>query len=249
MQYGLYGDSSRYAAQFLKFADLACKGTVNEEMFKQIFGVSYARMDRRLIDFTTAWSAIRTPGFRGNIPPMPNIEIKEASQSDVARIKADVFFSEGNTDKALDELRIAFWRGERAPRLLAALADLEARAGDLVRARRILAALTQMPAAPARGVLAGARIRFNDAKAALQPGQKLPATEAHELLTICATLARNSPAHEELYALIAEIALLNEMQPDPQVTAFLRTALDHFPDNATIREAARALTQEISNPK
>ncbi|WP_152032754.1 tetratricopeptide repeat protein [Ereboglobus luteus] len=238
VQFGLYGEGSRYSPQFIQFASQTSQGPVDESTFTAIFGMSYAKMDRLLVSFTSSTSILRSTGMRGKIPPMPETIISQSTQSDIARIKSGILQSEGKNTQALDELRVAYWRGERDTKLLAALGDLESQFGDSVRAHKILKRVTEKTDAPARALVAYARMLLGEKQEKLSPGQKMPDAEARKLLEICARAARQRPVQEDLCALVADITLSVETPPDSQTAAFLKNALVQFPDNKSIREAA-----------
>lgn len=246
VQFGLYGEGSRYSPQFIQFASQASQGPVDESAFTAIFGMSYAKMDRLLVSFTSSTSILRSTVMRGKIPPMPETIISQATQSDIARIKSGILQSEGKNTQALDELRIAYWRGERDIKLLAALGDLESQFGDSVRAHKILKLVTEKTDAPARALVAYARMLLGEKQEKLSPGQKMPDAETRKLLEICARAARQRPVQEDLCALVADITLIVETPPDSQTAAFLKNALVQFPDNKSIREAAARIKPPVN---
>lgn len=122
VQFCLFGDGARYARGFLKFVERAGREQVTEEMFKECSGISYAKMDRLLLGFGTS-SAYTSSEFRSK-PKFPRLEARQATQTEIACLKALEYQVHGEPDHALETVRVAYMRGERTPRLIAELAYL-----------------------------------------------------------------------------------------------------------------------------
>jgi hypothetical protein len=237
-QYCLYGDGGKHAAHFFEFVDLSKEGAaVTDDMFKKCFKMSIAKMDRTLTSFTSSMSVLRSSEQRGLIPPMPDIEVREATQSEIARIQGDILMAEGNAPRALEVLRIAYWRGERAPELLAALAEVELLHGSIDRARKLLASLMAAPDPSLRTRVAAARLRFIDLKNGLEEGGKLMPEDTSALLSTLAQASREGPPHENLCELIAEIVVSSQGHPGDSLTQFIKQSAARYPQNKPLEMA------------
>ncbi|MDR2673442.1 MAG: hypothetical protein LBC18_00850 [Opitutaceae bacterium] len=243
VQYGLYGDGSRHARQFMNFAERATREPVTGQLFKECFNTSTARMDKKLQAFTSSMSVLRSAELRGRIPDTPPVEIREATQSEAARIEADILLAEQRAPRALEVLRVAYWRGERAPLLLTALAELETRIGDRSRARRLLDAALALPSPALRTLVADARLRYHELKENLPPGGILAPADTTALLATLAKATREGPIHENLCVLIADIVLHSQGPAGVPLTTFLADARKYYPDNAQIRQAHEKITR------
>jgi hypothetical protein len=242
VQYGLYGDGSRYARRFLDFAERAAREPVTGRLFKECFKIDTARMDKKLLAFTTSMSALRSAVRRGLVPPVPPVEIREATQSEAARIEAGILLAEQRAPRALEVLRVAYWRGERAPRLLTPRAALETQIGDRARARRLLDAALALPSPALRTLVADARLRYRDLKENLPPGDTLDPADTTRLLATLAKATREGPIYENLCVLIADIVLHSRNPAGAPLATFLADALKRYPQNDQIRQACEKIT-------
>lgn len=241
VHYGLFGENGKYAARFMQFAERLGRGDEpTEQMFKEVFGFGIKRMERELATYSRTMAVYKSTNFTG-IPPMPKYEQREATQSEIARVKAEVYISQTNLAKALDELRIAYWRGEREPLMLALLATLEQQIGSEPRARKILKALMALPAPPPQTHIVAARLRLKDILSAKPDGAKLSAKETNELTTLLGGAVTGGMTTEDMCGTLAEIILRSSEPPDAGMVGFLGKAAKRYPRNKTITEAA-ALT-------
>ncbi|MDR0352947.1 MAG: hypothetical protein LBI02_06265 [Opitutaceae bacterium] len=238
VHYGLFGDNGNYSARFMQFVDrLASGGEPTDAMFKEVFGKSLRTMETYLAAYARDLASYKSTDFKGDIPPMPPPVYREATQSDVARIKAEMHVSQANPGKALEELRTAYWRGERAPAMLALLATLEQQVGSEARARKILKALLGLPAPPPQTYIAAARLQLHDALAAKPAGAKLAAEETSALIDTLSGALAGGLTTEDLCDTLAEVILKSDTRPDANMTAFLREAARRYPKNQTIAGA------------
>jgi hypothetical protein len=151
------------------------------------------------------------------LPEPAPVEVREATESESARIRGDTLRLAGRGELARGVLLSAYIRGERDPQLLAALGLVELERGETVRARKFLeAALPAKPVRP-RAYLELARLRLADLEATspaggwnvvqvaaiagpllVARGQPPPLPEVYELLANLWVRAAATPALDEL---------------------------------------------------
>lgn len=238
VHYGLFGDNGKYAARFMQFVDRIGAGEQpTDAMFKEVFRRSISSMETDLAVYARDMAYFKSQKTTG-IPAMPAATYREAAQSEIARIKAEVFVSQANPGKALEELRTAYWRGERDPVMLAMLATLELQLGSETRARKILKALMALPAPPAQSYIAAARLQLKDTLAAKSANTKLTAGETTALIDTLSGALAGGLTTEDLCATLAEVVLKSAERPDANMLAFLAQAAKRYPKNQTIAAAA-----------
>jgi hypothetical protein len=238
--YGLYGDNGKHRPQFMQLVGRQyADGTISEEVFQEIFGMSTKKMLGKLGVYTRTVAMFKHHEFRGKIPPMPEAEVREATQAEAARLQAEALVALGRSDLALDKLRIAYWRGEREPEMLAALAWIEQQTGSEARARKILQSLMKLPQPPLRARVAAAKLRLRDALADKPAGAKLDMDEAVEILDMLAAALTQSIPDEDACETFASIVSSSPAQPPPNVADFLKKAAMQYAGNGAIAEAAR----------
>ncbi|OAM90443.1 hypothetical protein OH491_01370 [Termitidicoccus mucosus] len=254
VHFGLYGDNGKYAARFMQFVDRIERGEQpTAQMFEEVFGFKISRMENDLATYSRTFAFFKSTDIKGAIPEMPACTFREATQSEVARIKSEIYISQINAVKALDELRTAYWRGEREPAMLAALASVELRIGSESRARKITKALLELPVPPAQAYIVGARLQLKDILAAKSDGAKLNATETSGLIDTLGGALVGGLTTEELCSVLAEIVLKSETVANAGISAFLREAAKRYPLNKTIAEALKPCAglnsrQQNNNP-
>ena len=236
--YGLYGDNGKHAEKFMTFVQQQIQGPVTEEQFKEIFGLTIKQMERDLATYSRTFAAYKFTELRGRLPDMPPVNVREATQSEVARLQADSLIAQGKPDLALGVLRIAYWRGEREPAMLAVLAGLEEKQGSLERARKITHALMALATPPVRVLAVEARLRFRDATVTKQPQEKLTVVETRSIMDPLGRAVQAGQVSEENCEFFAQVVLRSAGQPHESIAAFLDRAAKRFPNNNTIHEAS-----------
>jgi len=239
VHYGLFGEDGKYAARMMQFVNaLAAGAKPTDALFKQAFGISMTSMETNLAAAGRSMSFYKSMKTTGPIPEMPAATYREATQSEVARIKAEMYVSQANPAKALDELRTAYWRGEREPEMLAFLAFLEEQIGSDARARKLAQTLMALPDPPARACIVSAKLKLKDAFAGKPADAKLAPDETAGLITTLGGAMKSGPT-EDLCAALAEVVLKSASRPDPNILAFLQQAAKRYPQNASIASAAK----------
>jgi hypothetical protein len=235
--YGLYGDNSKHAGKFMTLVQRQIQGPVTEEQFKEIFGITIKQMERELATYSRSFASYKSFELRGRLPEMPPLMVREATQSEVARLQADSLIAQGKPDLALNVLRIAYWRGEREPAMLAVLAGLEEKQGSLERARKLTQALMALPTQQARILAVQARLLFRDTIANKQPQDKLSAVETRAIMDPLGRAVQAGQISEENCEFLAQVVLRSAGHPHQSIATFLDRAAKKFPNNIIIREA------------
>jgi hypothetical protein len=176
----LYGHKGKYQKAFTQFMQRSAKEPVTEQMFKECFRfpakngtfkeMSYADMlmeIRSYCDFTVYESKYYKSKEDVIIPPPP-LELRDATQGEIGRIKGEALLLAGHQGKARAELVAAYQRGERDPNLLGALGLYERAHGEEERARKFLEAAYGQNTKRSDALLELARYRHADAIA--KPG-------------------------------------------------------------------------------
>jgi hypothetical protein len=238
--YGLYGDNGKHRQKFMGMVGRQSAGErMTEALFVEVFGFGTKKMLSKLGVYARTFAAYKHHELRGKIPPMPEIGVSRATQAEAARLQAEAFIALGRLDLALDKLRIAYWRGEREPEMLAVLALLEQRAGSEARARKIAQTLMKLPQPPLRARTVAANLRLQDALSARPEGAKLNMDETVELMDLLGAAITHGIPDEDACETFAKVILSSPAQPPPNVTAFLKKAAAQYANNGPIAEAGK----------
>jgi len=231
----LYGMNKQYQKPFLKFMQRMSTEAVTEQMFKECFNKTYKQMALELrgyIDFTN-YSAMQYRAKKGQeLPKPPSIELRAAPDAVVGRVKGEVLRLAGHGGAARDALIAPYVRGERDPRLLAALGLDEREAGNHDRARKFLEAAAAAQVDRARAWLELGRLRLEAARA--HPGAaegRLSADQTADILSALFAARQRPPQLVEVYRSIAETWSASAMVPEPEHFSVVLEGLRIFPRN------------------
>ncbi|MBP6506866.1 MAG: hypothetical protein KA257_04820 [Opitutaceae bacterium] len=224
-----------------QFVEKAGTGPVNEAVFRECFGLSYAEVEHELGEYLPR--AIRT-GFTLHpavLPELLEIKLRDATDAEISRIKGDLARMEiayvrelypeltaKYVEQARKSLRQSYDKGDRDPRLLAALGLCECDAGDDAAARPFLEAAVQAKVVRPRAYYELARINY----AALHPADmavELSAADVAGPLKLLAATRRQAPPLPEVYELIGEIWLRCKARLTPKQLAVLDEGIRYFP--------------------
>jgi hypothetical protein len=168
----LYGYKGKFQKAFTTFLQRSMREPVTEEMFKECFNMTYNKMlleIRSYCDFTVYESKYYKSKEDVIIPPPP-LELREATQAEIGRIKGEALLLAGHTQAARAELVAAYQRGEREPNLLGAIGLFERAHGEEERARKFLEAAYAAKINRSDALLELARFRYADALAKPEAG-------------------------------------------------------------------------------
>ena len=220
----LYGYKGKYQKQFMTFLQRSAREPVTEAMFKECFRfskgkgkdgketfkeMSYKDMlmeIRSYCDFTVYEAKIFKATGKEDLVVAPKpLELRDATQSEIGRIKGETLVLAGHDKLARAELIAPYIRGEREPDLLAALGLFDQKNGEPERGRKFLeAAFVAKTKRPDAG-LELARLRYADALA--QPGGgegRLAPAQVASILDPLLAVRRSPPHMPALYDLVAD---------------------------------------------
>lgn len=250
----LYGENKKYQKPFLTFLQRAGREPVTEELFKACFKMSYKDMAltlRGYIGFTN-YQAMQYTAKKGEeLPAPPPVNLVDAPDAVVGRLKGEVLRLAGHGTAARNALIAPYVRGERDPRLLAALGLDEKLAGNDERARKFLEAAAAGKAVRARAWLELARLRLAEAKAKpAAPGGKLTPAQLAPVIEALKTAQTQPPELAGVYAVAAEMWMLAAAGPTREQFIAVVRGVNLFPRDfnlllqATLLAAGRGFPTE-----
>jgi hypothetical protein len=163
----LYGYKGKFQKQFTTFIQRAAREPVTEAMFKECFNMSYNSMLSEIRSYCefTVYEAKYYKSKEDVIIPPPPLDLRDATQAEIGRIKGEAMVLAGRMKEARAELVAAYTRGERDPNLLAALGLYEREHGEEARARKFLEAAFAGKSKRIDACVELAKFRFADALA------------------------------------------------------------------------------------
>lgn len=232
VHYCLYGDNGRHQKAFLAFISRLGRGEpASEALFKECFGMSYKDMLLQLRGYIlfTAHKAFEFQAKKGReLPEPPPLQLREATQAEVGRIKGQTLLLAGQPDASRLALIAPYIRGERDPQLLAALGLHERASGRDDRARKFLEAAVAAKTKNTRAHLELARLRLAEARAAARSG-KLNSAQMAAVLDPLFTARTLPPPLPEVYETIADVWALSPVKPSRENLAVLSEGVQRFP--------------------
>ncbi len=254
VHYCLYGMGQKNQQPFLRYVQKLAEEEPTEQLFKECFKKSYSQFATELrgyIDFTAHKKIeFRAKKGQAGLPEPPAVVMRAAADHEVGRIKGEVLRLGGHGADAHNALIAPYVRGERDPRLLAALGLDEKVAGNDERARRFLEAAAAAHVQRARAYLELARLRFADARAKpLAPEGQLDSTQMASVLTPLFTARKQPPPLADVYRLIAEAWSLSAQRPEPEHFAVVIEGVRMFPRDSALLMDATLLAAKRGYPE
>jgi hypothetical protein len=249
----VFGRGGRYQQPFALFLQRLGRGEpVSEELFTECFKLNYKTMMlelRAYIQFTD-YKAQGARAKKGEGLAAPaSVEFREATQSEVGRIKGEALMLAGKTDPARLEMIAPYVRGERDPDLLAALGLLERSLGSDERARRFLEAAATESVDRPRVYLEVGRLRYLEAAAA-PAGREglLSSAQAEHILSVLRKGRTHTPPMPALYELVADTLSSAELVPDKEDLKMLIEGVNTFPRRSSLTLKAARLCARHGYP-
>lgn len=214
------------AAALWKFAEGASTRAVSESWFVECFGFGYSDLRDRLSDYLPL--AVKEPlALRPRKLPGPGrFEIKPATRQQIARLRGECErleipyvrrrtpqFLDRCIDQARRTLRRSYERGDRDPRLLAALGLCEVDAGNDAAAKPWLEAAAAARVNRPRVHYECARLRWQASTRDIAATQALPMSAAAPALEALRTAMACDPPLPEVYLLFEDAWLRTEVTP------------------------------------
>lgn len=239
----LYGMNKKYQAGFLKFIQRLDEEPLSEELFKECFQKTYRQMAIELRGYAefTVHSYVRMTAKKGQeLPEPPAVVFTDAPDAVVGRIKGEVLRLANRGTAARNALIAPYLRGERDPRLLAALGLDERLAGQDDRARKFLEAAAAGNVDRARAWLELARLRYAEARGA-DPASRVPLDDKQReaVLTALRRARQLPPAMPGTYALMTEVWSQSSAVPSREEYMVVVEGVQKFPrDSSLLMQAA-----------
>ncbi len=233
VHYCLYGLNKKNQQAFIRYVYRLNDEEPTEALFKECFGKTYNQFALELrghIGFT-AGKKIEFRAKKGQeLPEPPPVALAPGSDADVGRIKGEVLRLGGHGAAARNHLIAPYVRGERDPRLLAALGLDEKLAGQDARARKFLEAAAAAKVNRARAYVELARLRLDEARAGAKDGKvQLTVEQVGAVLTPLFTARQQPPPMAEVYSLIAETWAVSALPPQEEHLAVVLEGVVRFP--------------------
>lgn len=206
----LYGERNKYQKPFAEFLRRIAREPVTEAMFKECFKMTYKQMLMQIRSYAeSTYSEIKIyQSKKGGedliIQPKPLV-LREATQSEIGRIKGEALVLAGHRAKAKTELIAPYVRGERDPELLAALGLYEKKDGKDADARKFLEAAWTGKTTRPDALLELSRFRYADALAKPEGQDKMFSPTQVRAVVDPLLVARRQPPHNyAIYDLMAD---------------------------------------------
>ncbi|HUR58671.1 MAG TPA: hypothetical protein VM029_13245 [Opitutaceae bacterium] len=247
----LYGYNGKYQKAFSTFIQRAAREPVTEPMFKECFNMTYSKMLLEIRSYCefTVYEHKEYRAKQDVIIPPPPLALRDATQSEVGRIKGEALTMAGNNAAARAELIAPYIRGERDPALLASLGLYERAAGEDERARKFLEAAVAGKAVRAEAYYELARYRFADAQA--KPGGAnggFSAAQSSGIIELLLTARKQPPAPPAVYDLMAETWARSPTSPKRDDIIALIEGVRLYPGRLKLAYQVAALSADGGMP-
>lgn len=242
----LYGRGKRYQKPFGTFLMRLGKEPITEELFKECFKMDYKKMLLELrgyIDFTDYQHqeyVLKGAGLTSGAP----LALRDATESEVGRIKGEALALAGHQAKAKAELTAPYIRGEREPKLLAALGLYDRVNGEETRARKFIEAATAAKVVRPRAYLELARFRYADALAKPGAGAQFSPEQVAAITGPLLVARLQPPSLPEVYELMTETWVRSATPPKKEDVVYLVEGVRLFPGRLKMLYAAAGLSAQ-----
>jgi hypothetical protein len=255
----LYGYKGKYQKAFTQFLQRSMREPVTEAMFKECFRfpgrngtvkeMSYNDMlmeIRSYCDMTVYEAKLYKSKEDVILAPKP-LELREATQSEIGRIKGETLMIAGHLAKAKAELIAPYVRGERDPYLLASLGLYERSHGEPERSRKFLEAAYVGKAKNPEAMLELARLRHADAVAKpAVDGQRFSPAQVASVIEPLVLVRRMPPHLPGLYDLMADTWIRSDARPKREDVVPLVEGAQLFPTRLKLVYQAAMLAAEVN---
>lgn len=262
----LYGYKGKYQKQFTTFLQRSAREPVTEQMFKECFRfskgkgkdgqetfreMSYKDMlmeIRSYCDFTVYDAKYyKATGKEDLIVKPAPVELRDATQSEIGRIKGEALVLAGHDKPARTELIAPYQRGERDADLLAALGLYDRAHEEPERGRKFLeAAFAAKTKRPDAG-LELARIRYADALAKpAGAGGRFSAAQTTAILEPLLAVRRSPPHMPALYDLVADTWVRSEAKPKRDDVLVMIDGAQLFPTRMKLIFVAAGFAADVN---
>jgi len=253
VRWALSGKTPGGSAAFWRFARLATRQAVTEELFQSCFGLDYADARDALSDYLPEALRNRVP-WPGPVSLPEPPELRAATQSEIDRIKGEwgrrvlrpvrsncpdlLHFY---VDQAKKALQGAFERGERDPRLVGTLGLLRLDTGEEAGARQALEEAVAAGATRPLVLVELARLRLKEylQHPTAAPGN-LGEDQAANIMSLIRKALAQQPPLRGAYSVAADVMSHLGRDPNPAERAMLDGGAQLYAaDTALVLQAAK----------
>jgi hypothetical protein len=212
---------------------------VTEKLFKEVFGFGYGEMELRLRGHVDGVSYASTAVKLPHPLETPVLDLREATDAEIGRIKGDTLRLAGRMAPARTELLSPYQRGQSDPRLLASIGLLDRAENNTPIAVKYLGLATTAKVPMPGPYVYLAEIRL--AEFTVPGAAPLNPAQAGELLRLLGAAGAMNPPRADVYRVLAEVWLHTDVPPRPENLVVLNDAVRAFPrDTQLVYAAARA---------
>jgi hypothetical protein len=234
----LYGRGQKYQKGFIKFLSHIGAEQPTEAVFRECFGLSYKDMLLELrgyIGFTDYKSQQFIAKKGQSLPEPPAFTLRDATDAESGRIVGEALRLGGHTAEARMSLIAPYIRGEREPRLLAALGLAERLDGKNDRARQFLEASARAKVERPRVYFELARLNLEEAvaKPAGAQGKLSEAQVKHSMEPLMIARSQKPPM-VQVYALVADVWSKADRVPTREEFNVLLEGAQTFPSSSAL---------------
>jgi len=231
-----FGFNERYRKPLNQLIESLKTQEMSEELFISCFGMGYREMEPILRGYIKGPRAKydRYKLHESSRIEMDPVELSEASQSDIARIKGSAMRLAGANDKALDTLRVAFDRGERDLALIEALGIAEFEAGRYDRCRALLLYALQNGSKRPLVWASYARLRLHDLESASQADPEALHSIEGEIWALLLHMRQLEPHVPEVYRVANEWRRICSETRKDALETIIREGYSFFPKSLAI---------------
>ena len=254
IRWSFEGNDEQRVAAFRRFAVAACEGPVDESLFRECFGMDYARMRDELSDYLPL-ALHRRIRITGTLRPTPQVVVRTASRAEVARMKGDwerraarhlrqtyPTFSQTYLDQSKATFQRAFEAGVNDPLVWGAAGLTYWERGEVDQARSYLERAVLAGVARPSVYLTLARIRYMDALShSKENAGRFSAADAASIETLLRAGLAEDPPLPGFFLILSDVRARVGDVPDDGSLAILDRGCRLFPELSGLvyRTAAR----------
>lgn len=245
----LYGENNKYQKPFMTFLQRLRREPASEALFKECFNMTYKQMLMQLrsyAEFTVYQHKVyqAKKGGQDLIDPPKPLALREATQSEIGRIKGETLLLAGHNAKARTELIAPYIRGERDPNLLASLGLYERKHGEEERGRKFLEHAYAQKTGRPDALFELARLRYADALAKPAADGRFSAAQLNSIIDPL-LIARKTPPHMyQIYELVGDTWARSAVKPKKDDIIVLIDGAQLFPARLRLVFQAAVLSAE-----
>lgn len=261
----LFGRGGKFKRAFSQFLIRSTREPVTEELFKECFripksaknpqagykeyGYKDILLELRSYCDSTDYSPMEFRAKKGERLPMPKpMALRDATQSEVGRIKGEALILAGEKTRARAELIAPYIRGERDPQLLTALAVYDRNAGEDDRARKLLDYAVANKATGPDAYYELAKYRFADATAKpAGPNNTFSAAQTKGIIDLLLQARKQPPPIPSIYELMADTWIRRGEKSSREELGTLVDGLRMFPGRMRLAYETGVLARDAGD--